>query len=56
MFAIDHDAAHHDDAATTCGRWHESSADLRRGLEVIELDWPRDAADLELLSDFVSFE
>lgn len=57
MFAIEHDTAQRDDAASLpCGRWHESSAELRRGLEVIELHWPRDADDLELLADLVSFE
>jgi hypothetical protein len=42
-------------AAFWGGGWHESSAELRRGLQVIEHDWPA-GTDCELLMDLVSFE
>lgn len=40
--------------ASWCGGWHESSAELRRGLEVIEHDWPL-GSDSEALMELVSF-
>lgn len=42
-------------AGLWCGGWHESSTELRRGLQVIEHEWPLDS-DCELLMDLVSFE
>jgi hypothetical protein len=50
--------AQHESAArgaAWCGGWHESSAELRRGLQVIEHEWPA-GTDCELLMDLVSFE
>jgi hypothetical protein len=59
MYAIDNECSLQDnsaaEAATACGRWVESSAALRRGLEVIEHEWPQDGADLDLLMELVSF-
>ena len=42
-------------AVPWCGGWHESSAELRGGLQVIEHEWPQ-GFDCELLMELVSFE